>query len=96
MRREIAGRINRIVLLHSLSVSDYRALLTGPIMEELQSMGHCRIRIDDHSADLLSKEASESKLGARWMRSQIMNALDDLMFDDPTANEYTVNYPTAE
>ena len=65
-------------------------------MEDLQSMGNCRIRIDDHSADLLSKEASESKLGARWMRSQIMNALDDLMFDDPTANEYTVNYPTAE
>ena len=92
MRREIAGRINRIALLQPLSVSDYRALLTGPVMDDLQTMGGCRIEIDEHSVDLLSEQASKTELGVRWMRSQLINALDDLMFDDPTADTYTVNY----
>lgn len=95
MRREIAGRINRIVPLHPLTVSDYRALLTGPLMDDLQAMGRCRIEIDEHSADVLSEQASRKELGVRWMRSQIINALDDLMFENPNADVYTVNYPEA-
>lgn len=95
MRREIAGRINRIVSLHPLSVSDYRAILTGPIMEDLQATGHYIIKIDEHSAEVLSEQASKTELGARWMRSQVMNRLDDLMFEDPKADVYTLHYPAA-
>ena len=35
MRREIDGRINRIVSLRPLSVEDYRAILTGPVLDDL-------------------------------------------------------------
>ncbi len=90
MRREVAGRINRIVSLRPLSVSDYRAILTGPVLDDLQAGGKYRVVIDDDSADRLSQQAAATGLGVRWMRSQVMNAMDDLMFSDPAAELYTV------
>lgn len=96
MRREIAGRINRIVPLHPLTVSDYKALLTGPIIDDLQAAGRYKIEIDNRFVDILSEQASQKELGARWMRSQVMNVLDDLMFDDPSADVYTVSVPAAD
>lgn len=90
MRREIAGRIQRIVSLRPLSVADYKTILMGPILDDLQSGGKYKIEIDSQSADLLAKQASNTGLGARWMRSQLMNAVDDLMFNDPLTDVYTV------
>ena len=88
MRREIAGRINRIVSLRPLSVSDYREILTGPVLNDLQSAGQYTITIENAAADFLSAQAAASGLGVRWMRSQIMNAIDDLIFNDPHAGHY--------
>ena len=94
MRREIAGRINRIVSLKPLSVSDYREILTGPVLDDLQSAGQCTITIENAAAELLSSQAAASGLGVRWMRSQIMNAIDDLIFIDPYADHYTITAPS--
>lgn len=89
-RREIAGRINRIVSLRSLSVEDYRAILMGPVLEDLQNSRKCRIQIDPQYVDSLARQAMAKGLGVRWMKSQVISALDDLMFDDPGAAEYTI------
>lgn len=90
MRREIAGRINRIVPLRPLTVEDYRAILMGPVLEDLQSSRKCHIEINPQYADSLVRRAMAAGLGVRWMRSQIINALDDMMFDEPEAAEYTI------
>lgn len=90
MRREIAGRINRIVPLRPLTVEDYKAILMGPVLDDLQSARKCAIHIDPQYADSLARQAMAAGLGVRWMRSQIINALDDLMFDEPEAAEFKI------
>lgn len=90
MRREIAGRLNRIVSLRPLSVEDYRAILMGPVLGDLQNSRRCHIQIDPQYADSLARQAMAAGLGVRWMRSQIINALDDLMFDEPEAAEFKI------
>lgn len=94
MRREIAGRINRIVPLRPLSAADYKEILTGFVLNELQSAGNYTVTIDDEVADRLSSQAASSGLGVRWMLSQIMNALDDLTFLDPHADHYNISAPS--
>lgn len=91
MRREIAGRINRIVSLRPLSVPDYKAILIGPVLDDLQAAGKCRIELDEQFAEDLAARAASTGLGVRWMKSQVANALDDLMFDDPAADVYTIS-----
>ena len=93
MRREIAGRINRIVSLRPLSVSDYRAILLGPVLRDLQSKGRYTIVLDDATLDRLAEQAASTGLGVRWARSQIMNAVDELMFDDPSSDTYNISIP---
>lgn len=90
MRREFAGRLNRIVALRPLSLEDYRAILLGPVLDGLQASRQCSIRINTQYAASLARQAMETGLGVRWMKSQIINALDELMFDDPTAEEYII------
>lgn len=91
MRREIAGRINRIVSLHPLTAADYKAILTGPVLDDLQTAWKCKVEIDDQSAEALAEQAVSTGLGVRWMKSQVTNALDDMMFDNPAANVYPIS-----
>ena len=93
MRREIAGRINRIVPLRPLGAADYRAILTGSVLKDMQAAIKGEIAIDDASVDYLAEQAASTGLGVRWMRSQVQNALDDLMFDDPSCGGYSVSIP---
>lgn len=94
MRREIAGRVNRIVSLRPLSISDYRAILTGPVLDDLQMPGKLRIEIDAATVDRLAKQAASMGLGVRWMRSMIQCAVDDILFDDPLQDSVVVNIPS--
>lgn len=93
MRREIAGRINRIVSLRPLSEDDYKAILMGPVLHDLQAPGKYRVELDDGSAEYLARQAVEKNLGVRWMRSQVMNAVDDQMFFDHQSSVYIVKFP---
>lgn len=90
MRREFTGRLSRIVALRPLSPEDYRAILLGPVLDGLQASRQCRIRVNAQYAASLVRQAVETGLGVRWMKSQIINALDELMFDDPAAAEYII------
>ena len=90
MRLEIAGRINKIIALEQLSVDGYKAILRGPVLSGLQESTGCKISIDSAAGDALAEQAIESGLGVRWMRSAILNAIDDAMFDDPEAKAWSV------
>ena len=91
MRREIAGRINRIATLTPLSIDDYKLILTGPVLDDLQTLTGCPISLSDSVIDFLADEAAASGLGVRYMRSRLMNALDDLIYEDPEATEYCID-----
>ncbi len=90
MRREIAGRVNKIVPLEPLSADVYKAILAGPLLSGLQESGKCRIRIDRAAADALAEQAVASGLGVRRMRSEILSVIDDALFDAPDAEEYRI------
>ncbi|MBQ4371031.1 MAG: AAA family ATPase [Firmicutes bacterium] len=95
MRREIAGRIGRIAALDPLSVSDYRNILELSIMAPLEMGDGPIVEIDEASAELLAEEAASSGLGVRLMRSRVMNALDELIFEDPGAERYLIDLNAA-
>lgn len=90
MRREIAGRVNRIVALGPLSVDDYKSILTGPVLAGIQKTLGCEVDIDRSAAGALAEQAISSGLGVRWMRSAVQNAIDDAMFDAPGAKAWSV------
>ena len=83
MRREIAGRVNRIVELGPLSADDYKAILRGPVLDRVQEAVGCKVSIDGATAGVLAERAAASGLGVRWMRSAVLNAIDDMLFDEP-------------
>lgn len=85
MRREIAGRVNRIVVLDPLSADDYKAILRGPVLDRVQEAVGCKVSIDGATAGVLAERAAASGLGVRWMRSTVLNAIDDMLFDEPDA-----------
>ena len=89
-RREIAGRINRIVALDPLGAAGYREIIKGPALSGLEEDFKCPIVIDDAAADMLSQKAVESGLGVRWAKSAMRNAIDDAMFDMAGAEEYRI------
>lgn len=85
MRREIAGRVNRIVELDPLSADDYEAILRGPVLDGVRETVGCKVSIDGATAGVLAERAAASGLGVRWMRSAVLNAIDDMLFDEPDA-----------
>ncbi|MCR4672467.1 MAG: AAA family ATPase [Lachnospiraceae bacterium] len=91
MRREIVGRINRISALTPLSVNDFKKILTGPVLADIQEQTGCQIEISDSVRDVLAEEAAATGLGVRYMRSRLMNALDDLIYEDPEAAKYHID-----
>lgn len=80
MRREIAGRVNRITELGPLTADDYKAILQGPVLAGVREAVGQDVRLDDAAAAALAARALETGLGVRWMRSEILNAVDDVLF----------------
>lgn len=91
MRREIAGRVQRIVQLRPLVAEDYRDILPKTVIPDLQNEIKAQIEIDAESIEYLSKQAEASGLGVRWMISQVRCALDDLIFENPKCEKYTIS-----
>ena len=82
MRREIAGRVNRITELSPLTADDYKAILQGPVLAGVREAVGQDVRLDDAAAAALAARALETGLGVRWMRSEILNAVDDVLFGE--------------
>ncbi len=80
MRREIAGRVNRIAELAPLTADDYKAILQGPVLAGVRDAVGQDVRLDDAAAAALAARALKTGLGVRWMRSELLNAVDDALF----------------
>ena len=88
MRREIAGRINSITLLHEMTADDYMTLLTGPVspVTKLSEQYGITITVSDDLQDHLAHEAADKHLGVRYIRSSLQVMIDDLLFADPNVS----------
>ena len=62
----------------------------GPVLAGMQKVNSYVISIDRAAADALAEQAIASGLGVRWMRSALLNVIDDAMFDMPDAKEYRI------
>lgn len=82
-RREVAGRIQRIVQLRPLSDAGYRAILTGRVLPDAGQLLGLSVTIDGAAADHLASRACQEGLGVRWMAARVREALDDALYDDP-------------
>lgn len=94
VRREIAGRINRIVTLDPLDADDFEAILEGEMspIQKLEKAHHVSLAVDKDSRKKLASDAEKSGLGCRFLRSKLQSMLDEQMFDEPEAKEYTLCY----
>ena len=93
IRREIAGRISRIVTLDTLDAHDFEAILESPAspIQKIERSHHVSLSVDAQTRQKLAFEAEKSKMGCRYIRSKVENMLDEQMFDDPDTGRYELD-----
>ena len=91
MRREIAGRITRIVQMEPLSIENLTNIGFLEV-EKLSQKFQRPIEVDRSIIVDLAHKAAEMKLGARYISSVLNNALDYYVYEDPYADSYTIDF----
>ena len=93
IRREIAGRISRIVTLNPLDKHDFEAILQSPAspIQKIERSHHISLFINAKTRKRLACDAEKSKMGCRYIRSKLENMLDEQMFDDPDTGRYELD-----
>lgn len=90
MRRELLGRISRTVYLDPLTQNDYKEILKQSLLPDIMRVYGYEIRIEDSTASEYARLAYESGLGVRHMRSLVLNAIDDRIFESPHERTYCI------
>ncbi len=90
VRREIAGRISRIVTLKALDAEDFENIMESPVspIHKIEKAHHVSLSVNEQTRKKLASDAAKSGLGCRYIRSMLQNILDEQMFDAPDAKEY--------
>ena len=93
IRREIAGRISRIVTLNPLDKHDFEAILQSPAspIQKIERSHHISLFINAKTRKRLACDAEKSKMGCRYIRSKLENMLDEQMFDSPDTGRYELD-----
>lgn len=91
MRREVAGRVSKIAKVNPLTIEDF-ARIGQQEVERLAEQIRREINIDPGALVMLARIAEKKGLGARWMKQTLQNILDGLIFDDPDAETYRLEY----
>lgn len=91
MRAELAGRINRIVQMDLLTVQDLIRIGCAEV-DHLSVLIDRPVEIVPDALLMLARMAQRQGLGARWMRSRIGTMIDDMIYDDPDAPQYVIEY----
>ena len=87
IRPEIAGRINRIVMLDPLTKDDMIRIEKMHIDQRSKLLSK-KISIDDTKLSEIADKALTMELGARYAKSQIDAIINDMIYEDPGADEY--------
>ena len=101
IRREIMGRITDIAMLRPMSAADFRRILDSPDMSPIDKLSaeySVQIMVSDALKDELAQDAYASRLGCRYIYSELRRLLNALMFDDCAQSEYHLdtNTPVTE
>lgn len=95
MVRELVGRINRITCMQPLSVEDLTRIGQQEV-KNLEQQLKRKISVDYSVILNLAYPAAKKIFGARWLKSQLNNAVDDLMYDNPHAEHFTLDFNTLD
>lgn len=93
VRTEIAGRINNIVQLHEMTEEDYLGILSDKKISPLKRLSkdyRVDIKMPVSARKKLAKEAFETGMGVRYLKSKIQRSLDDMLFEDCGKKTYTI------
>lgn len=94
VRTEIAGRINNIVQLHEMTEEDYLRILSDKRISPLKRLSkdyRVDINMPTDAKKKLAKEAFETGMGVRYLKSRIQKSLDDMLFEDCGRTAYTIS-----
>lgn len=94
VRLEIAGRISRVITLNPITKNDFLSILANDTMSPLTSIEKCQkchLSMDESTRERLAQEALDSKMGARYLRSEIQRRLDEEIFEDPNREEFDLS-----
>lgn len=86
IRREIAGRLQSVTVLDPVDAQGFRHILDTPSMSPINSLSReydCNILVDEHLKDLLCTEASEQRLGVRYINNQLRMLVEDALYKNP-------------
>ena len=91
------GRITDIAMLRPMSAADFRRILDTPGMSPIDRVAaefSVQLTVSDALKDELAQEAYASRLGCRYIYSEIRRRLNSLMFDDCGQSEYHLDTNT--
>ncbi len=89
MKRELMGRVQKIVKYHSLNKEHLKKILNEskdtPLRDYVDffSIYDIKLRFSDEAIDLIAEEASHEKIGARALSGKIDDILEEHMFEKP-------------
>ena len=95
MKRELAGRITRTVCMNSLSADDL-VRIGHQEVKRLEKQIQRKISADNSVILHLAHIAVKKQLGARWIKSQLANILDELIYENPHAERYEIDFSLVE
>ena len=97
VRREIAGRIQQIVVLDDLDATDFEQIMKSPKrmspIRQIEEQYEVAMELDDRTRQSLARRAADSGLGCRYIRSQIQGMLDEKIFDEPEQTRFLFFLP---
>lgn len=91
VRSEIAGRINNIVQLKDMTEDDYYSILCDKYISPVKRLSDyykVRIKMSAKAKHELAKEAADTGMGVRYLRSRLQRELDKQLFVDCGKKEY--------
>jgi len=94
--KELLGRMNSIINLHSLTEDDYYEILTNSESSPLQEFVNKitfhgdRVDISEETLHEVAKRAATSELGVRSIKQTLKSVFNDALFETP-GGEYTTH-----
>ncbi len=87
LKRELAGRIQRVIRMEDLSFETMMQIAKKTVSEMSYEYNRS-IWIDIPSMEQMVRSALDSGLGARYIRSRMLERIDAVQFEDPAAALY--------
>ncbi len=91
MRQEIAGRITRIISMNPLG-TDALIKIGQQEVKNIEKQLNRKVSVDDNVLFDIACKAKDKGLGARWLKSQLNNAINELIYENPNAEQFIIDF----